>query len=387
MWPDADVHSYTPVIGPQWTYVDSYLADRHTFQVSAGWSKDPLYLSVRSHEVSAISQLISVHGSYAVKLGPSFVQLDLPAKAVWAGPVGLGDLRVSVGVQNPRLMLRSTVSLPTSTLDAPLAIPSPEVRTVVSYNDQQGSYHWGVSAWGLYRSEPHEWWRSGAGASASIEVGHIRLEQKYQADEPVLNETALGVRWTTGRVQWSPFVATSWSNEPGNVKARAMLTLTSVQPKKTSPVLPDVKLPEVAPPQPPPVIEAPKPVEPPPPPAPPASPEPKIAPPPPAPEPPPLPPEYRGIVALGNIMEKHPEILLVELYVHTDCAGSKRKQMKRGEKASTQIREYLLSRGITEDRMQIVVKGATEPAVACPEKTEEDKAQNRRVDARIVKVQ
>jgi peptidoglycan-associated lipoprotein len=61
---------------------------------------------------------------------------------------------------------------------------------------------------------------------------------------------------------------------------------------------------------------------------------------------------------------------------HADSRGTNEYNLALGERRSDAVRDYLVSLGLTEDRVQIVSKGEEQPA--CREETESCWQQNRR---------
>lgn len=89
--------------------------------------------------------------------------------------------------------------------------------------------------------------------------------------------------------------------------------------------------------------------------------------------------EYLDEVVIA--LKDNPEMNL-ELTGHTDNVGSAKFNLRLSIQRAETIREYLISQGIEEDRVIAEGKGLTEPLNG--NKTEEEKALNRRVEMRIV---
>lgn len=89
--------------------------------------------------------------------------------------------------------------------------------------------------------------------------------------------------------------------------------------------------------------------------------------------------EYLDEVVIA--LRDNPEMNL-ELTGHTDNVGSAKFNLKLSIQRAETIREYLISQGIEEERVTAEGKGLAEPLNE--NKTEEEKALNRRVEMRIV---
>ncbi|HUJ62904.1 MAG TPA: OmpA family protein [Kofleriaceae bacterium] len=82
-------------------------------------------------------------------------------------------------------------------------------------------------------------------------------------------------------------------------------------------------------------------------------------------------------------MKDHPEILKIEIQGHTDSTASKKHNLKLSHERAAAVRQYLIDHGIEADRM--VSKGYGESKPIASNKTEEGRAQNRRVEIHILK--
>jgi outer membrane protein OmpA-like peptidoglycan-associated protein len=76
-------------------------------------------------------------------------------------------------------------------------------------------------------------------------------------------------------------------------------------------------------------------------------------------------------------MAKNPTAT-VEIGGHTDNTGSKATNMKLSEDRANAVRDYLISKGVSGERMTAVGYGPDEPVA--DNATKEGKAQNRRVE-------
>jgi OOP family OmpA-OmpF porin len=76
-----------------------------------------------------------------------------------------------------------------------------------------------------------------------------------------------------------------------------------------------------------------------------------------------------------------PEISKIEVQAHTDYKGSGEANLKLSEKRASSVRDYLVSRGVSENRL--VAKGYGESLPIADNKTAEGRAKNRRVELKI----
>jgi hypothetical protein len=300
--------------------------------------------------------------------------------------VGLGDLQVRAGVGKEEWQVTGTFTLPTSTLDSPLALQSPHYRASATYTETWSHLKLVGQVTGHYKSQ------FGVSGSAGIDLFQkVQVETRGEYSDVRLLESSLGYRHRFGDWTLQPAFAYGWLQGPGAPQWRGLVNfsyspVTSVKSAEVLPV-PDttpitetvsapealanaeVVLPAVTPET---SVES-TPTEP-------ASPTPPTP-------PPPAPPEgYQGMGQLAGVLLAHPEILLVHLEVHTSCEGSKSQQLIRSQKAADQIKLFLLAQGILETRVTMIARGATQPVAPCPEKSEEDRKKNRRVDARVIEV-
>ncbi|MCS6789438.1 MAG: OmpA family protein [Bacteroidia bacterium] len=72
----------------------------------------------------------------------------------------------------------------------------------------------------------------------------------------------------------------------------------------------------------------------------------------------------------------------IEIVGHTDSTGSLEKNMELSRRRASAVANYLISRGIAADRLQVVGKGPTQPIA--DNRTPEGRALNRRVEFRIL---
>jgi OOP family OmpA-OmpF porin len=79
----------------------------------------------------------------------------------------------------------------------------------------------------------------------------------------------------------------------------------------------------------------------------------------------------------------HPEIKRVQIEGHTDAVASKAHNMKLSQQRVASVKAYLLGKGIPAKRLTTKAFGETKPLAS--NKTEEGRAQNRRVEFRILR--
>ena len=84
---------------------------------------------------------------------------------------------------------------------------------------------------------------------------------------------------------------------------------------------------------------------------------------------------------IAQVMENHPEAQLVRIEGHTDNVGDRQMNMDLSEQRANAVREALMERGISEDRMSVVGLGPDEPIA--DNETDEGRAENRRVEFHI----
>jgi outer membrane protein OmpA-like peptidoglycan-associated protein len=87
---------------------------------------------------------------------------------------------------------------------------------------------------------------------------------------------------------------------------------------------------------------------------------------------------------LVEAMNKYPE-LNIKVETHTDRRGSESYNQTLSEKRAKATVQYLISKGIAEERLTSEGKGETSPIVDCTSCTSEQHAQNRRSEFLIVK--
>lgn len=95
-----------------------------------------------------------------------------------------------------------------------------------------------------------------------------------------------------------------------------------------------------------------------------------------------LPESFEDLDRLVELMNDA-STLVIEIAGHTDDIGSDADNLKLSQKRSESVREYILSKGITADRVEAKGYGESKPLVA--NKTEKDRAINRRVEFRVLR--
>ena len=97
-----------------------------------------------------------------------------------------------------------------------------------------------------------------------------------------------------------------------------------------------------------------------------------------------LPESYPELDKVIKLMQKHPT-MVIELEGHTDNVGSPSKNMTLSKRRVTTAKNYICEYGkIKEDRVKTQAFGETEPVV--PNNTEANRAKNRRVELKILKL-
>lgn len=90
----------------------------------------------------------------------------------------------------------------------------------------------------------------------------------------------------------------------------------------------------------------------------------------------------KNVDAVANVMVKNPDMRL-EVQGHTDSVGKAKYNKTLSEKRAQAVMDYLISKGISKNRM--VAKGYGMDVPAADNKTEEGRAANRRVELKPLK--
>jgi len=77
--------------------------------------------------------------------------------------------------------------------------------------------------------------------------------------------------------------------------------------------------------------------------------------------------------------------MVIHINSHTDSRGTDKFNLKLSARRAKSTEQYLISKGITKERLTSQGKGETEPKVTCTDCTEEQHAQNRRSEFLIIK--
>ncbi len=83
-----------------------------------------------------------------------------------------------------------------------------------------------------------------------------------------------------------------------------------------------------------------------------------------------------------QVMNDHPEVTKIEIEGHTDSIASHAHNMKLSQERVASVKVYLVSKGIDAHRLTTRGYGETKPIAS--NKTEDGRAQNRRVEFRIL---
>jgi outer membrane protein OmpA-like peptidoglycan-associated protein len=94
-----------------------------------------------------------------------------------------------------------------------------------------------------------------------------------------------------------------------------------------------------------------------------------------------LPPSYSILNEIARVLKENPEIKLI-IEGHTDNVGNPQKNKILSQKRADAVREYLLSQGISQDRLTAIGYGQERPIA--DNRTEEGRRLNRRVEFKIV---
>lgn len=83
-------------------------------------------------------------------------------------------------------------------------------------------------------------------------------------------------------------------------------------------------------------------------------------------------------------LKKHDEILFMEIGVHTDSNASNMYSYSPSQRRAQSVVNYLIVHGISKERFKAKGYGQEYPLV--PDNTKENKAKNRRVEFKILKI-
>jgi OOP family OmpA-OmpF porin len=86
---------------------------------------------------------------------------------------------------------------------------------------------------------------------------------------------------------------------------------------------------------------------------------------------------------VASVIQAHPEIARIRIEGHTDRTGSLDFNMKLSKRRASSVVEYLVSKGVSRDRLVAEGFGPTRPLVP-DARTKKELAKNRRVEFHIV---
>ena len=87
---------------------------------------------------------------------------------------------------------------------------------------------------------------------------------------------------------------------------------------------------------------------------------------------------------LVKVLNEFPN-MVIDVKSHTDSRGADNYNLKLSERRAKSTVQYIVSKGITKNRIMGNGMGETQPKVACSECTEEEYAKNRRSEFLIIK--
>ncbi len=96
-----------------------------------------------------------------------------------------------------------------------------------------------------------------------------------------------------------------------------------------------------------------------------------------------LPESYPELDRVAQLLKRYPDIV-VEIAGHTDSIGSDAYNQRLSEARARSVRQYLIKKGISPDRL--VARGYGEKQPIADNSTEEGRALNRRVEIRILRM-
>ena len=94
-----------------------------------------------------------------------------------------------------------------------------------------------------------------------------------------------------------------------------------------------------------------------------------------------LPESQSALNEAAEILTEHPRVV-VEIQGHTDNVGSPDANNSLSLKRAVSVQQYLIGKGVKETRLQ--TKGYGETAPAADNSTEEGRAQNRRIQFKVI---
>lgn len=85
---------------------------------------------------------------------------------------------------------------------------------------------------------------------------------------------------------------------------------------------------------------------------------------------------------VANVINAHPEVRRLVIEGHTDSQANPKHNMKLSQDRTEAVKKYLIEKGVDAKKLKTKAFGETKPIG--DNKTEEGRAQNRRVDFRVV---
>lgn len=96
------------------------------------------------------------------------------------------------------------------------------------------------------------------------------------------------------------------------------------------------------------------------------------------------PDSYRALDELVAFLDEYPT-MVIEIDGHTDNVGTEKYNQKLSENRAKSVKQYLLSKGVSEERIEAKGFGFSKPIV--PNDSDENRAKNRRVEFTILKAE
>jgi len=97
-----------------------------------------------------------------------------------------------------------------------------------------------------------------------------------------------------------------------------------------------------------------------------------------------LPDSFPLLNQVGQVLTDFPK-MRVSIEGHTDSVGTEAGNMRLSQRRAEAVRDYLVSKGVSPDRLEAIGYGPTKPIAS--NKTARGKAQNRRTEFRIVSLE
>lgn len=92
--------------------------------------------------------------------------------------------------------------------------------------------------------------------------------------------------------------------------------------------------------------------------------------------------EYATLNRVAELLQQNPHVTMVEIHGHTDDGGEVDPNLLLSQQRAEAVRGYLVNKGVSGARLRTRAFGKTIPIA--PNDTPDGRAQNRRVDFRIV---